>query len=63
MSCNHCVMALRKELDAVAGVEILEAQVGSAVLAFEPAIVPESAIIAAVEEAGYSVVSAEAIAN
>jgi copper chaperone len=63
MSCNHCVMALRKELETVAGVEILEATVGSALLSYESDIVPESAILAAVEEAGYAVTNTEAVAG
>jgi copper chaperone len=63
MSCNHCVMALRKELSNVAGVEILEATVGSALLSYEPDIVPERAILDAVEEAGYAVTNTEAVAG
>ncbi|MBL0174169.1 MAG: heavy-metal-associated domain-containing protein [Ignavibacteria bacterium] len=62
MSCNHCVMSLKKELAKVAGLEIRDVQVGSALVAYDPAAVQEGAILAAVEEAGYAVVNSDAVA-
>ena len=62
MSCNHCVMSLKKELAKVAGLDIRDVQVGSALVAYDPDAVTESAILAAVEEAGYAVVNSDAVA-
>lgn len=57
MSCNHCVMALRKELAKVEGLEVKDVTIGSALLAFDPGKVTAGRIINAVTEAGYTVIS------
>lgn len=57
MSCNHCVMALKKALTNLAGVQVKDVKVGSAVIAYDAELVPEESIRAAVEDAGYELVA------
>jgi copper chaperone len=59
MSCGHCVMALKKELSKIEGVEITNASVGRADLAVDETKVTEQKLRDAVAEAGYSLVSVE----
>jgi len=56
MSCQHCVMAVRKELAKVDGVEVRDVQIGSASVAYDNAEVDASWIEAAIVKAGYRVV-------
>lgn len=55
MSCNHCVMAVRRELEKIAGLEVKDVRIGSALIAFEEGRVSSASISRAVEEAGYAV--------
>jgi len=53
MSCNHCVMAVRKELEATPGVErVVEVSLerGEAVVEGRPDL---DAVVAAIEREGY----------
>ena len=57
MSCGHCEMSVREEVEQVAGVTALtvNAQTGKLVVtSAEP--IDDSAVLSAVEEAGYSAV-------
>ena len=56
MSCNHCVMAVEREL---AKVELEESKVelGSATITYDEKKVDEQKIIDAITVAGYKVVS------
>jgi copper chaperone CopZ len=59
MTCGHCEMSVREEVEQVAGVTALtvSAQTGKLVVtSTEP--IDDSAVLAAVEEAGYSAVRA-----
>ena len=59
MTCGHCEMSVREEVERVAGVTDLtvSAQTGKLVVSSaEP--IDDSAVLAAVEEAGYSAVRA-----
>ena len=56
MNCNHCVMAVRKELAKIPGLVIRDVGIGSATVAFEPSNVTQSQIEAAIAEAGYALV-------
>lgn len=59
MTCGHCEMSVREEVEQVAGVTALtvSAQTGKLVVtSAEP--IDDSAVLAAVEEAGYSAVRA-----
>lgn len=58
MSCGHCVRSVAKALTEMAGVEVEEVQVGSAVVRFDPAEVAPAQIAQAVEAEGYAVLAA-----
>lgn len=56
MTCNHCVMSVRKELSKLSGVEIRDVRIGSALVAYDETKVSGARIRSAVEEAGFTVV-------
>ena len=56
MSCNHCVMAVQKELSKLKNVKVQEVQIGSAKVEYDENTVNENALKSAVEEAGYKVI-------
>jgi copper chaperone len=53
MSCGHCVMAVRRELAKIPGVEVKTIAVGSATVIFDEHAVPLDRIYRAIREAGY----------
>ena len=53
MSCDHCIMHVKKELESLDGVENLNVEVGKAVI--EGANLDDKLLVEAVEEAGYTV--------
>lgn len=55
MSCQHCVMAVRKALGAVAGVESTDVEIGNAVVKYDEGKASRKDLEAAVEKAGFSV--------
>jgi copper chaperone len=55
MSCNHCVMAVQKNL-AKLNLKNFEVTIGSAIVDFDENKITEKKIIESVEEAGYKVV-------
>ena len=55
MSCQHCVMAVRKELARVEGITVQEVTVGKASVRIDSDSVTDDVIAAAIEEAGYKV--------
>ena len=57
MTCGHCVMSVRKGLDAVPGLVVESVEIGKAVVKFDETRVKTEQILRAVEEAGYSVSS------
>ncbi|MGW9627140.1 heavy-metal-associated domain-containing protein [Microbacterium sp. NPDC055521] len=59
MTCGHCEMSVREEVEKVAGVESIDvsAQTGRLVVT-AAAPVDADAVIAAVDEAGYRAVTA-----
>ena len=57
MSCGHCVAAVQKALAAVPGVSVLDVKIGSASIAIDPATNSLAAAQAAIDAAGYDVVS------
>ena len=57
MTCHHCVMAVRKELQKLRGVEIKDVKIGAASLDIDEATVGNDQLKAAVEEAGYKLVA------
>lgn len=59
MTCGHCEMSIREEVEQIAGVEDIQvsAQSGKLVVTSSAAI-DDAAVLAAVDEAGYSAVRA-----
>ena len=56
MSCDHCVMAVRKELSRLDNVKVKDVKIGSANVEYDESTIDESVLEKAVEEAGYKVV-------
>jgi copper chaperone CopZ len=54
MSCNHCVMAVKKEL-AKLNVESTEVAIGSAKVIYDESKTDKAAIEKAINEAGFKV--------
>lgn len=55
MSCQHCVMAVKKEILKL-NVQNLEVKVGEAVVEFDEKKLSEDEISKAISNAGYSVI-------
>lgn len=53
MSCGHCVAAVEKALDGLAGIAGRRVRVGAAEVEFDPARVTLAEIRAAITAAGY----------
>ena len=53
MTCGHCVTAVETEVGAVAGVEGVEADLATKVVAVRGAAFDDAAVRAAIAEAGY----------
>jgi copper chaperone len=53
MTCHHCVMAVRKELTKIPGIEVRDVQIGSARLIVDETKVTPALIEAAVQDAGF----------
>lgn len=49
-------MAVRRELEKIAGLEVKDVRIGSALIAFEESRVSSERLRQAVEDAGYSLV-------
>ena len=57
MSCGGCVNSLTRVLQSVPGIEPVTVEVGRAVLRFDPDQVTADTVKAAVDRAGFAVVS------
>jgi len=55
MSCQHCVMRVKKALDGTAGIAEANVTVGSASVKFDESKVKMEDIYSAIEKAGYKV--------
>ena len=55
MSCNHCVMSVKKNLSKL-NLNKVKVDIGSVEVEFDESKVNEKEIIEAIEEAGYQVV-------
>ncbi len=53
MSCQHCVMRVKKTLDGLTGVTKSDVEVGRAVVSFDETRLSEAKITEAVINAGY----------
>ncbi len=55
MSCQHCVMAVKRELARVEGVEVRDVRIGSASVAYDETRTDAARLEAAIAKAGYRV--------
>ena len=55
MTCNHCVMSVRRALAALDAVDVEDVQIGKAVVRFDGSDEKQQQIDTAIENAGYSV--------
>ncbi len=55
MSCNHCVMSVRRELSKLPGVDVKDVRIGSARVAYDEKTVSAQRIAEAIADAGYSI--------
>ncbi|MCL5031581.1 MAG: cation transporter [Bacteroidetes bacterium] len=56
MSCQHCVMAVKKELNKIENIKVEDVQIGSAKVQYDENKISDKILIEAIEEAGYKVV-------
>lgn len=56
MSCGHCVMAVRKELEKLPAVTVNDVAIGRAVVQYDEGEVNEQDLSLAISEAGYRLV-------
>ena len=56
MSCQHCVMAVKKAVEAVSGVSGAQVEIGKAVVSYDEGKAKLSDIEGAIVNAGYKVV-------
>lgn len=59
MTCNHCVMSVRRQLAGIDGLDVRDVEIGSADIRYDDTVVDTARIDRAVSEAGYRVVSHE----
>jgi copper chaperone len=57
MSCEHCVMSVKKELEKLAGVRVEAVEIGKARVQYEESRVTRQEIAHAIDEAGYQLVT------
>ncbi len=55
MSCQHCVMAVKKELAKIPELEVRNVRIGSATVAYDETRTDASRVEAAIADAGYRV--------
>jgi copper chaperone len=56
MSCQHCVAAVKKAVDAVEGVSSSNIEVGNATVSFDESKTNSGAISGAIQSAGYKII-------
>ncbi len=55
MSCQHCVMRIKKALEALSGISKIAVEIGSATIVFDESKIRQSDIEKAIISAGYKV--------
>ena len=55
MSCQHCVMRVKKAIDGLKGINKSEVEVGQAKVAFDESLIQKKEIEEAIVKAGYKV--------
>lgn len=56
MSCQHCVMSVRKAVEGLDGIKSSNVEIGKVSVEFDEGKVSQDAIEAAITQAGYKVV-------
>ncbi|MFN0159337.1 MAG: heavy-metal-associated domain-containing protein [Bacteroidota bacterium] len=56
MTCGHCVMRVKNELSKLAGVMVMDVQIGSARVEYDESKVNQADLANAIDEAGYVLV-------
>jgi copper ion binding protein len=56
MSCQHCVMRVRKAVDEIPGVSHSDVSIGTARVEYDESKIKETDLEQAIEKAGYKVV-------
>lgn len=54
MTCGHCVGAVKRSLEGVAGVSVNSVSIGTADVCFDPTMTDRETILDAVSEEGYT---------
>ncbi len=57
MTCQHCVMAVKKAVDSISGVSSSDVEVGSAKISYDENSADREAFVSAIQTAGYKIVS------
>ncbi len=57
MTCQHCVMAVKKAVDGISGVSSSDVEVGSAKVTYDESGTDRESIVSAIQTAGYKIVS------
>jgi copper chaperone len=57
MSCQHCVMRVKKAMEGLAGVSSLTVEIGETKVAFDESKIQKKDIEAAIVKAGYKIKS------
>jgi copper chaperone len=55
MSCQHCVMSVKKAIGALKGIEQSDVSIGNAVVKYDDSKVKKEEIEAAIEKTGFKV--------
>jgi copper chaperone len=58
MSCEHCVVAVTSEVGDVAGVQAVDVDLETKLVRVSGAAIDDTAVVAAIDEAGYDAVAA-----
>ena len=55
MSCGHCIISVKKELEKLDTVKVEEVQIGTAKISYDDSRLTSEIIKEAIEEAGYKI--------
>jgi len=56
MTCQHCVMAVKKAVDSISGVSSSDVEIGSAKISYDEKSADRKAFVSAIQTAGYKIV-------
>ncbi|MFO7447742.1 MAG: heavy-metal-associated domain-containing protein [Ignavibacteriaceae bacterium] len=57
MTCNHCVMAVKKELETLQNIIVEKADIGSAKVQYDDTKISRDDLAKAIDKAGYKLLS------